>query len=91
MEARPSPGLLMDISSLLENCVSAEDLMVDLTAEQDLLLMLPDGGNIARPQLQLVLLQDNCSLWVIVVAPDQLQLHVLHSLDRKPCINRIGA
>ena len=64
MEAGPSPGLLVNFSNLLENCVSAEDLVADLAAEQDLLLVLPNRGDIAWPELQLVLLEDDRSLRV---------------------------
>ena len=41
---------------------------------------LADGGDVAGPELQLVLLEEDGGLRVEVVAPDQLQLHVLHRL-----------
>ena len=45
---------------------------------------LADGGDVAGPELQLVLLEQDGGLGgVEVVAPDQLQLHVLHRLGGK--------
>ena len=35
--------------------VCAKDLMTDLAAEENLALMLADGGDVARPELEFVL------------------------------------
>ena len=43
---------------------------------------LADGGDVAGPELELVLLEQDGGLGVEVVAPDQLQLHVLHRLGQ---------
>ena len=64
VEAGPSPSLLMNLPDLLKNSVFAKDLVADLAAQQNLLLVLPDRGHVARPDLQLVLLEDDCSLRV---------------------------
>ena len=62
MAALTQVGWRKNLSDLLQNSVGAEDLVADLTAEQDLLLVLPDRGDVAWPQLQLVLLEDDRSL-----------------------------
>ena len=54
----------MNLPDMLKNSVCAEDLVADLAAQQNLLLVLPDRGHVARPDLQLVLLEDDCSLRV---------------------------
>ena len=82
MEAGPALGLLEHLADLVEDGVRAEDLVRDLAAEEDLLLVLPDGRDVAGPQLQLVLLQDDGGLGVVVVTADELQLHLLHGLPQ---------
>ena len=44
----------MDLLNLLVDGVGAENFAGDFAAEEDLLLVLADAGNVARPHLQLV-------------------------------------
>ena len=47
-----------------EQCLCGGSSGWYLAAQQNLLLVLPDRGHVARPDLQLVLLEDDCSLRV---------------------------
>ena len=47
-------ALLVGLLELVEHGVRPDDLVADLAAHQELVLMLPDGRNVAGPQLQLV-------------------------------------
>ena len=62
-----------DLLYLVEDGVGPEDLVVDLAAEQHLLLVLADTGHVAR----LMLSEGHGGLGVEVVTVDELQL--LHS------------
>ena len=52
MTQKQSP--LVDLLNLLVDGVGAENFAGNFAAEEDLLLMLTDAGNVARPHLQLV-------------------------------------
>ena len=61
---RGTPGSpLVDLFNLFKNSVCPEHLATDLATQEDLLLVLPDGGHVARPDLQLVLLQENSRIF----------------------------
>ena len=56
-----------------------ENFTGHLATEQHLLLVLPDAGHVAGPDLQLVGGQGHGSLGIVVVATDFLQLKLFHS------------
>ena len=63
---------LENLLYLVQDSVGSEDLVGDLATQKNIALVLPDGGDVARPQLQFVLLQDYGGLGVEVVSADQL-------------------
>lgn len=73
-------GGLRDLLDLLQDGVSAQNFVSDLAAQQDAVLMLPDGSLVAWPNLQLVIPHGSVPrLGVEVVSPHQLQVHSSHS------------
>ena len=49
-------------AELVHDGVGAKDLGGDLAAQEGLLLVLADGGHVARPQVKLVVLQPDVGL-----------------------------